>query len=97
MNPTVGTSVAALARVESAVRGIAAARSRPSGRLSVIATPSCDVFVDGVARGTTPVDVRVDPGSHTVTCVNAALAVGRAETFHVAAGEIVRKRLTMKR
>ena len=50
-----------------------AAVDRRPGSMRIGANPWCNVTVDGVARGQTPVDIgSISPGTHTVVCSNPA-------------------------
>jgi serine/threonine-protein kinase len=59
-----------------------AARAKPEGRLSVGSNPGpCNVYVDGVGRGSTPVsNVALNPGIHRVDCAPPG---GKVKTAHV--------------
>ena len=67
------------------------------GRLTVSATPWCNISIDGRAVGQTPVvNYTVDSGSHRITCVNPDLSLRRSITVSVAAGQTVRRRINLQ-
>ncbi len=67
------------------------------GRLTVSATPWCNISIDGRAVGQTPVvNFTVDSGSHRITCVNPELGLRRSISVNVAAGQTVRRRINLQ-
>jgi len=60
----------------------------------VIATsPWCTVSVDGQAKGTTPLSVKLKSGSHEVVLVNTEYKIRRALAVEIEANQTVRKSL----
>lgn len=71
--------------------------SREPGRVTIDARPWCNVSLDGVALGQTPVVNRsIASGTHTVTCTNPELGRSRTVQIEVAPGETARTRITLE-
>jgi hypothetical protein len=63
------------------------------GELRIASTPSCEVIVDGKARGSTPLSgVKLPPGSYTVQLVNSRFGIDRTFTVEVRSGEVTKKK-----
>jgi hypothetical protein len=63
------------------------------GTLVVASSPWCNVTVDGQARGTTPLSVKLKAGSHEVVLVNPEFKIKRTLSVEVEPGQTVRKSL----
>jgi hypothetical protein len=63
------------------------------GTLAVVSNPWCNVTVDGVARGQTPVNLKLPAGRHVVMLANPEFHVQRQLTVTVMPNETVRKKL----
>jgi serine/threonine-protein kinase len=73
-----------------------AAPSGP-GRITINATPWCNVSIDGHAVGETPVVEHTLPsGSHSVTCTNPEMNVTRTVRVDVRPGETTRTRIQLQ-
>ena len=69
--------------------------SNEPGRLTLDASPWCNVTLDGRSLGQTPVvNQTVAPGRHTIVCTNPQ-AGSQTVTINVAPGQVVRRRLTL--
>jgi hypothetical protein len=64
-----------------------------TGQLVVASSPWCQVAVDGVARGPTPLHVDLPAGTHTVELTNAQFHIARKLTVLIHAHQTVRKSL----
>jgi serine/threonine protein kinase len=63
----------------------AAATTKGSGRLSIVSNPACQVSIDGVSRGTTPLmSLDLSAGVHRVECTSAG---GRSKSASIAVVE----------
>jgi tRNA A-37 threonylcarbamoyl transferase component Bud32 len=63
------------------------------GELRVATTPSCEVIIDGKARGSTPVrGIMLAPGNHTVQLVSSRFGIDRTFTVEVKSGEVTKKK-----
>jgi hypothetical protein len=69
------------------------ARVDGEGTLMLASSPWCDVTVDGVAKGTTPMSVKLPAGKHTVVLTNSEFKIRRTLPVTIAPDETVRKRL----
>lgn len=70
--------------------------SQEPGRVTIDARPWCNVTLDGVALGQTPVVNRsVASGTHTVSCTNPELGRTRTVQIEVTPGETSRTRITL--
>jgi hypothetical protein len=63
------------------------------GSLVIASSPWCEVSVDGVRRGTTPLSVKLKAGAHEVVLVNAEFKIRRSLAVEIEAGQTVRKSL----
>jgi serine/threonine protein kinase len=63
------------------------------GALAIVSNPWCNVTVDGVARGQTPLNVKLPAGSHSVTLTNPDYHVRRQLTVRIVPNETLRKKL----
>lgn len=62
-----------------------AAKAGGTGRLSLVASPPCQISVDGASRGTTPLmNLDLSAGVHRVEC---AFAGGRTKSANIAVVE----------
>jgi len=65
------------------------------GTLRVASEPSCEVIVDGKARGSTPVaKIALPAGSHTLQLVNSRFGIDRTYTIEIEADKVTKKRYT---
>jgi serine/threonine-protein kinase len=71
----------------------APARAEGEGTLVIASSPWCNVTIDGQARGTTPVSVKVKSGAHEVVLSNAEFHIKRSLELAVEPGQTVRKKL----
>ncbi len=81
----VAEAVAAPAVVAPAPQG--------DGTLVIGSSPWCQVTVDGVARGTTPVNLRVKAGAHTVVLSNPEFQIKRTLSLDIEPNQTLRKML----
>jgi serine/threonine protein kinase len=74
---------------------VAPAPPRPEGEgtLVVASSPWCNVTVDGQARGTTPLSVKLKAGAHQVVLANPEFHIKRTLAVEVAPNQTVRKSL----
>jgi hypothetical protein len=70
-----------------------AAAQGGEGTLAVATNPWCNVAVDGVDRGQTPIDVKLAAGRHTLTLTNPDFHIKRQLSVTVTPNETVRKKL----
>jgi eukaryotic-like serine/threonine-protein kinase len=63
------------------------------GTLVVGSSPWCQVTVDGVVRGTTPVNLKLRSGSHTVVLANPEFSIKRTLSVDIEPNQTVRKML----
>ncbi len=91
-----GDEVATDARDEVAPAPMPPPRAAPGGqgRLVLVTNVPAEVTVDGEARGTTPLDLRLDAGSHRVRL--RADGVGLVLTIDVREGEVTRRTVTLR-
>jgi serine/threonine protein kinase len=68
-------------------------RAEGEGTLVIASSPWCNVTIDGQARGTTPVSVKVKSGAHEVVLSNAEFHIKRSLELDVEPGQTVRKKL----
>jgi serine/threonine protein kinase len=61
------------------------------GELVLAAQPWCEVSVDGVLRGPTPITLRLAPGAHTVRLTNASFGIDSTATVRLARREVLRR------
>jgi serine/threonine protein kinase len=69
------------------------ARLDGEGTLMLASTPWCNVSVDGVVKGTTPLSVKLPAGKHTVLLTNPEFKIKRTLPVTISPDETVRKRL----
>jgi len=70
--------------------------SRGNARITVLASPgSCNILVDGAARGTTPVVVDLPAGTHDLRCEPPS-GTARSATIKIADGETARYRFALE-
>ena len=72
---------------------MAAPVKQGDGTLVVASSPWCNVTVDGQARGTTPLSVKLKAGSHDVVLSNPEFKIKRTLAVEVEPGQTVRKSL----
>jgi hypothetical protein len=63
------------------------------GTLVVESSPWCNVSVDHVASGTTPLSVKLAAGSHEVVLTNSEFKIRRTLQVEIEGGRMLRKRL----
>jgi hypothetical protein len=63
------------------------------GTLMLASSPWCNVTVDGVTRGTTPLSVKLPAGKHTVVLTNSEFNIRRTLPVTIVPDETLRKRL----
>jgi hypothetical protein len=63
------------------------------GTLVIASSPWCNVSVDGVAKGTTPLNVKLKAGAHEVVLANSEFKIRRTLTVEIEPGQTVRKSL----
>jgi hypothetical protein len=63
------------------------------GTLAVATNPWCNVAVDGVDHGQTPINVKLPAGHHTLTLTNPDFHIKRQLSVTIAPNETVRKKL----
>jgi hypothetical protein len=63
------------------------------GTLVLASSPWCNVTVDGQARGTTPLNVKLKPGSHEIVLANPEFKIKRTLAVEIEPGQTVRKSL----
>jgi hypothetical protein len=73
-------------------RGVRAPPVAGRGTLVVAATPWCEVTVDGIGVGPTPLKVELTAGTHRVRLVNPDFHVDRSATVLIRPQQIERKR-----
>jgi hypothetical protein len=105
MPPPVKPRPASPARVKSTAAPKAASATAPKpvvapaakphgeGTLLLASSPWCNVRVDGVDKGPTPLSLKLPAGRHTVLLSNPEFHITRTLTVNVEANETVRKRL----
>ena len=71
----------------------AAAAPGGEGTLAVATNPWCNVAVDGVDRGQTPINVKLPAGHHTLTLTNPDFHIKRQLSITITPNETVRKKL----
>jgi hypothetical protein len=63
------------------------------GELRIASTPSCEVIIDGKARGSTPLTgIKLPAGAHAVQLVNSRFGIDRTFTVEVRSGEVTKKK-----
>ena len=67
--------------------------SSHEGALLLAATPWCDVAIDGVKRGPTPLNVRLPAGAHRVRVTNSEFSIDQTMAVVIAPSQTLRKRL----
>jgi len=87
-------STAAATPAGNATPPVAAAPKREGdGQLVIASSPWCTVTVDGQARGTTPLDLKLKAGPHQVVLANPEYKIKRTLAVDIEANQIVRKSL----
>jgi hypothetical protein len=65
----------------------------PPGELRIASTPSCEVLVDGKARGATPLaGLMLPAGKHKVQLVNSRYKIDESYTVDVKSGEVTKRK-----
>jgi serine/threonine protein kinase len=65
---------------------------RGEGTLLIASTPWCNVRVDGVDRGPTPVSLKLPAGKHTLVLTNPEFKINRTVAVPIAPNETARKK-----
>jgi hypothetical protein len=63
------------------------------GTLMLASSPWCNVSVDGVVKGATPLSLKLPAGKHTVVLTNSEFKINRTLPVTILPDETVRKRL----
>jgi hypothetical protein len=63
------------------------------GTLVIASSPWCTVTVDGQARGTTPLDLKLKSGAHEVVLANPEYKIKRTLAIEIEPNQTVRKSL----
>ena len=66
--------------------------SPETGELRVDAAISCEVMVEGEARGFTPLVLQVPPGRYTLRCQNARFGVDTLRAVEIKPGQVTKER-----
>jgi hypothetical protein len=69
--------------------------AKPAGKgtLRIVSEPSCEVIVDGKARGSTPIaKIELSAGKHRVQLINSRFGIDRSYTVEIKPGEVTKKR-----
>ena len=67
----------------------------PPGSLRIMTEPSCEVIVDGRARGSTPIaGIELAAGKHRVQLVNSRFGIDRTYIVEIEAGKVTKRRYT---
>jgi hypothetical protein len=69
------------------------AKREGDGHLVIASSPWCTVTVDGQARGTTPLDLKLKAGSHQVVLANPEYKIRRTLAVDIEPNQTVRKSL----
>ncbi len=77
------------------IKTIAPAHAKVTGEgtLVLATTPWCNVFIDGLARGTTPLTITLPAGQHTIGLTNPEFKVKRVLSVAIEPNATTRKRL----
>jgi hypothetical protein len=68
---------------------------RGTGELRIASRPSCELIVDGVSRGQTPLaGIMLSAGTHRVRLINSRFHIDKSYTVVVKADDVVKKRYT---
>jgi serine/threonine protein kinase len=68
----------------------------PPGELRLSSNPSCEVLVDGKARGATPLGgIMLSPGKHKVQLVNSRFKIDQTYTVEIKSGEVTKKKFDL--
>lgn len=67
------------------------------GTLIIATSPWCEIAVDGVARGATPLSVRLGAGAHEIRLANREYGIARTLAVTVRPDETLRKKLIFPR
>ncbi len=89
----VAAAAAAPAPSTPAPPPVAPAPPKGDGTLVIASSPWCTVTVDGQARGTTPISVKLKAGAHEVVLANPEFKIKRTLAVEIEANQTVRKSL----
>jgi hypothetical protein len=68
-------------------------RREGDGTLVIASSPWCTVMVDGQARGTTPLSLKLKAGAHDIVLANPEYKIRRSLSVDIEANQTVRKSL----